>query len=165
MFEELQKNHPARAKVVGQTMDFYSSHVPIQPLIDNFPWDSLGESVVVDIGGCHGPVSIALAQSFFNLRFVIQDLAGPVQDGRNRLPTHLRDRVSFMEHDFFTEQPIKNADVYFFRAVMHNWPDKYCVKMLQALRPALKNGARVVINDTCLPEPYTLDAWTNREIR
>lgn len=52
--------------------------------------------------------------------------------------------------DFFTEQPV-TADLYYFRTVFHNWADKYCVKILRALIPALRPGARILIHERVLP--------------
>lgn len=46
-----------------------------------------------------------------------------------------------------TTQPIKDADIYLFRAVLHNHPDANVVEALQALRPALKSGAKIIIQD------------------
>lgn len=70
-----------------------------------------------------------------------------------------------MPYDFFTEQPVKDADVYFFRWIFHNWSDKYCIKILQGLVPALKKGARIVINDNVLPEPGILPMWREEKLR
>lgn len=33
------------------------------------------------------------------------------------------------------------------KMILHDWPDKECAKILQALRPALKPGARVLLID------------------
>ena len=70
-----------------------------------------------------------------------------------------------MSHDFFTEQSVKNADVYFFRWIFHNWSDEYCVRILRNLIPALKPHARIVLNDACLPEPNTLSVMAERRVR
>ncbi|KAI1463062.1 O-methyltransferase-domain-containing protein [Daldinia caldariorum] len=58
-----------------------------------------------------------------------------------------------MEHDFFTTQSVRHANVYLFRWVFHNWSDKYCVKILQSLVLGLKKGSKIVINALCIPEP------------
>lgn len=58
-----------------------------------------------------------------------------------------------MDHDMLTTQPIKNANVYFFRAVLHNHPDAVVVKALQSLVPALRAGAKVIIQDFGLTDP------------
>lgn len=95
----------------------------------------------------------------------MQDLPQPIQEGRVNLPSELADRVEFMEHDFFTEQPVKGADVYFFRWIFHNWSDKYSIKILKNLVLTLKKGARVVVNEFCLPEPGTVHLEVERTLR
>ena len=80
------------------------------------------------------------------------------------LPAHLEGRVKRTVHDFFQPQTVV-ADVYFFRWIFHGFSDKYNVKILQALRPALRKGARVVINDGTLPEPLTASYLQERNIR
>jgi hypothetical protein len=62
--------------------------------------------------------------------------------------------------DFFNPQNI-TADVYYFRNIFHNWADKYAIKILRNLTPALRKGARVIIHDRILPafdDLNTLDA-------
>lgn len=41
--------------------------------------------------------------------------------------------------------------MYLFRWVFHNWPDKYCIRILKMLVPALDQGARVLIMDSVMP--------------
>ena len=147
LYEELARHHPERALAVADSMDAYNSWIPIEPLLDNYDWASLGQATVVDVGGCHGPVSKAIAKRFPNLRFIVQDLPGPVAKGIAQVPAELTSRVSFMEHDFFTEQRVRGADVYFFRAIFHDWPDKYCIRILRQLIPALRRGSRIIVNE------------------
>jgi hypothetical protein len=56
-----------------------------------------------------------------------------------------------MEHDFFTPQAVKNVDVYLYRWIFHNWDDEKSISILRNLIPALKKGAKILINDGCLP--------------
>jgi chemotaxis methyl-accepting protein methylase len=79
----------------------------------------------------------------------VQDLH---TDG-NKVPEHLKGCITFMDHDMLTPQPVKDADVYFWRAVLHNHPDAVVVKSLQALVPALKPGAKIIIQDFGLTDP------------
>jgi len=111
-------------------------------LLKVYDWASLGPAILVDIGGGKGLVCRSLAKHFSTLSFIVQDLEGTVAAGREQLPVELHDRVTFMTHDFFTPQPVKGADVYYFRAIFHDWPDKYCIRILQNLIPGLKKGAR-----------------------
>jgi hypothetical protein len=55
-----------------------------------------------------------------------------------------------MAHDFFEPQTVV-ADIYLLRWILHNWSDKHCVRILRALTPALKPGARIVINEDVRP--------------
>ena len=95
----------------------------------------------------------------------MQELASAVDSGASSLPSELSNRVEFMPHDFFTEQPDKGADVYSFRWIFHNWSDEYCIRILRSLTPALKNGAMILINDNVLPEPGTMGFWQERRLR
>jgi hypothetical protein len=81
------------------------------------------------------------------------------------IPPELQSRIQLTTHDFFTPQLVKDADVYFFRHVFHNWPDLYCIKILRMLIPALKKGAKVLINDGIAPEPGTMSAFEDKLIR
>lgn len=70
-----------------------------------------------------------------------------------------------MAYDFFAPQPVKGAELYLYRWILHDWPDKYCIKILQALRPALKHGAKVLINDVCIPQPGQVSVGADRALR
>jgi hypothetical protein len=96
-------------------------------------------------------VALALAHAFPSLRLVVQDIDAPtIHNAEAKKPADVGERVRFMTHDFFMEQPIHGADVYLFRACFHDWSDKYAIRMLQALIPALKPWARVILNDVVI---------------
>lgn len=164
MFDWLGKN-PTQAKRFNSAI---STLVPSGRassfITQSFDWDSLGKGTVVDVGGAQGAVSILLAEVFPELRFVVQDLPEVLQGAREKVPTHITPRIEFVAHDFFMDQPTV-ADVYLLRAILHNWPDEYCVEILRRLVPALKNGARIVINDSIVPEPGTLPLLAEKNIR
>lgn len=125
----------------------------ISHLIENYDWALLDShsGTIVDVGGSHGFVCIELAQRFPSLQFTVQDLSETIASAP-QLDAPLSSRIKYMVHDFNNPQPIKNADVYLFRWIMHNYANKHAVNILQQLKPALKKGARVLINDYCLPE-------------
>ena len=70
-----------------------------------------------------------------------------------------------MVHDFLTPQPVKGADIYLLRWILHDWSDKYSVAILRNLIPALKRGAKVLVNDVCIPEPGQLGIAVDRKLR
>ncbi|KAI0602839.1 S-adenosyl-L-methionine-dependent methyltransferase [Biscogniauxia sp. FL1348] len=145
MFDIFAEN-PDRGERFG--MYFSKPNESADGLLDNYPWES--KATMVDVGGSHGSVAIGIAKRFPNMKCIVQDLPDTVAEGSARLPAGLQDQVTFMAHDFFTEQPV-SADVYYFRSIFHNWADKYCIKILQNLVPALKPGARIIIHERILP--------------
>jgi len=118
-------------------------------LVEHFPWGEFGSGTVVDIGGSNGHASVAIAEAFPKLNFVVQDLH---TEGK-KAPEHLEGRFTFMDYDMLTPQPIKDADAYFWRVVLHNHPDAVVVEALRSLIPALKPGAKILIQDSGLGNP------------
>ena len=169
MFQELALRHPHRAKTATDALDALAAGVSVEPLFACFDFSSLGESAtVVDVGGSHGPVSVAIAKKYPSIKCIVQDLPEVVKAGdakRHDLPEDVKSRVSFQAHDMFEEQPVKGADAYFYRAVFHNWSDKYGIKMLKALIPALKKGAKIILNDAVMPDAGTLPFSLERNFR
>lgn len=160
------KNDPQRAARFGEGMSAFATGAGYEAhhLVDYELWSSINGGLVVDLGGSHGDFMIAVAKKHPSLKFIVQDLPSTIESGPT-LPSDLGSRITFMAHDFFTEQPVKNADVYFFRWIFHNWSDEYCLRILRNLIPALKPHTRIVINDACLPEPNTLPIMAERRIR
>ncbi|KAI1846473.1 hypothetical protein JX266_007370 [Neoarthrinium moseri] len=139
-------DNPERAARFG--LYFSKPDQTADGLLDDYPWAGL--NTMVDVGGSHGSVAIGIAERFPNMKCVVQDLPDTVAEGASRLPAALHGQVSFMAHDFFTEQTV-SADVYYFKSIFHNWADKYCIKILQSLVPALRPGAKIVIHERILP--------------
>lgn len=48
---------------------------------------------------------------------------------------------------------------------MHNYSTPYAVKILRNLVPALKPGARIIINDHCMREPGQENPWDEKIMR
>lgn len=63
------------------------------------------------------------------------------------------------------QHPVHGAEAYFFANIIHNWSDRYAVRILRALIPALKPGARVLVCDRLIPEPGTVPLVEERELR
>jgi ubiquinone/menaquinone biosynthesis C-methylase UbiE len=131
--------------------------------VNSYDWT--GVSKVVDIGGSHGIVIIKLASKNPKIECIVQDVSKVVEEGKLLVTKDVAERVTFMEHDFSTEQPVKGADVYFLRWIFHNWSDKYCIQILRNLAPALKKGARVVVNEYLVPPPGILTPFQEKPLR
>ncbi|KAF2028429.1 S-adenosyl-L-methionine-dependent methyltransferase [Setomelanomma holmii] len=101
-----------------------------------YDWSHHAGGTVVDIGGSQGVVAMVIAKKHPETTIIVQDRPVPVHD----------------------------ADVYFFRWIFHDWSTKYCVKILQALIPALRPKARIILMDAIIPEPGVLSPYQEREV-
>lgn len=157
MFDYFDEVKPKRAERFGLAMSslslpggiFDSAHV-----LRSFDWASLGTATVADVGGGQGHISRVIAEASPNMSFVVQDYANPSAVGEEALPTNLCSRFEFMPHHFFTAQPdLSNRGevVFYIRLILHDWPNKYCIRILRNLIPALKNGSKVLVNESILP--------------
>ncbi|KAI0470060.1 sterigmatocystin 8-O-methyltransferase [Xylariaceae sp. FL0804] len=129
-----------------------------------YDWSSLGNAYIVNVGGSRGHVAMDLADNFENLKLLVQDSAMVIKGAESGFPNQLKERVQFMEHELFEQQTVQ-ADVYFFRMVLRNWGDKYAIGILKAQVPALRPGAKILIQDACMPEPDTIPLWRERVMR
>lgn len=118
----------------------------------SYDWSSLGDVRIVNVGGQRGSVAIDLASKYENLKLLVQDAPLVIQGADSTVPDSLKERVQFMPHELFETQTEK-ADVYFFRMILRCWGDQYAVKILKAQIPALRPGAKILIQDAVLPEP------------
>ncbi|KAL2269640.1 hypothetical protein VTJ83DRAFT_1824 [Remersonia thermophila] len=125
------------------------------------------EGTFVDVGGSHGFICVDLAKRYKKMRFVVQDLPKMIDSAPKPISEdpQVAERITLQPHDFFTEQVVKDADVYYFRWIIHNYSTPYAVKILKNLVPALKPGARIIINDHCLREPGQENPWDERVMR
>lgn len=114
------------------------------------------------VGDSTGHVSVELARTYPALKCVVQDLPALEAGFDAVVPDHLKSRVTFRGHDFFHPQPFRDADVYLFRHILHDWPDKYAVQILRNTVPAMKRGARVVVVDLVQPPPASTPVWKER---
>lgn len=164
MFEVIGKD-PERAKRMAAAMAFMHAGPGnnIRHVLENCDWGTAAEGVLVDVGGGTGGVAIEISRYFPEIKCIVQDFPEVIHGAE--VPEDLKGRVQFMAHDFFEEQPVKGADVYFLRWTLHNWSDKYAVKILRNLIPALREGSRVLVSELCLPSPCVLSPFEERSAR
>jgi hypothetical protein len=171
-FFDYLREEPGMAKMFSSYMHNVASTegVSFTHLADGFDWKKLGPgSTIVDVGGSRGHASVSLAKVLDQPHFVVQDLPEALSGAEDALKLNEPDvasRIKYMQHSFFEPQPIKDADVYLLRMIIHDWPDADALKILIHLRDALKKpGARILIMDTVLPRPGTIPALEERKLR
>ncbi|KAI1823254.1 S-adenosyl-L-methionine-dependent methyltransferase [Xylaria intraflava] len=120
--------------------------------IVDFPWATLGKATFVDVGGGIGGVPMLLLPKYPDLNFVVQDSAANVELGERiwaeKYPDALDSgRLKLMEHDFFRENPIRDAEIYWLRYITHDWSDEACITILTQIQKAMGPKSRLLIAD------------------
>ncbi|KAE8418554.1 hypothetical protein BDV36DRAFT_294982 [Aspergillus pseudocaelatus] len=89
----------------------------------------------VDVGVGNGQQCVNLLTEYPNLkgRVILQDTPSVIQ------ATLPHSRVERMAYDYFTEQPMIGAKAYHIRQIYHNNDDDACIRILQALFPAMSS--------------------------
>ncbi|KAF2661053.1 S-adenosyl-L-methionine-dependent methyltransferase [Lophiostoma macrostomum CBS 122681] len=161
--------HPEKAADFITAMSYWNTAPGFEArhLLDQFDFNQLpDQATFVDLGGSLGYVCKEVTQAFPHIKTIAQDLPATIEGvPKDIIPAEIRDRVQFMAHDFFRPQPVVGAAVYHFRAVLHDWSDAVCVQILQNLVPAMVSGARVLVQDTCVPEFGEVSMAEERRIR
>lgn len=122
------------------------------------------------MGGSTGGAAIALAKAFPHLTFSVQDLPANAESGHKAvvdlLPADLASRLAFQAHDFTQPQPVRGADIYLLRMILHDWPDDEAAKILKSIVAAMDNKkSRLLIMDTVLPMPGSVPLSEERIVR
>jgi hypothetical protein len=155
--------YPERLHRLPGAMQMIGSRHGLHPkdCIDSIDWN--GVKTFVDVGGAGGSVSFEVARKAPSVKCIVQDV--PFIVAMAHPPPDVASHIEYMPHDFFTPQPVKGADIYFLRWILHDWTDKYALQILQNLIPALKKGARIIINEFVLPEPGLLSPYQEQAAR
>ena len=100
---------------------------------------------VVDVGGGHGVLLIAVMQANPQLQGIVFDLAHAASGARNGLDrAGLGQRATFVAGDFFESVP-SGGDAYVLKSVLHDWPDSRCDAILASCRAAMSSNARLFV--------------------
>lgn len=84
---------------------------------------------------------MALATAFPTLKIVVQDLPEVVASGASRLATEpetVRSRITSQAHNFFSPQPVRGADVYLMRMILHEWQFTEALAIVRNVVQAMK---------------------------
>ncbi|PMD62788.1 S-adenosyl-L-methionine-dependent methyltransferase [Hyaloscypha bicolor E] len=164
------EQNPLKGARFAQSMDAWSRmNGQIAELHRSFPWASLKNGKIVDIGGGSGHISIGLAREFPDLRFIVQDVSTKMlSQAQEDIVASLGGRVTFQQHSFFEPQPVHDANAFLLRQCLHNYNSSDCVGIIRALVPALEKcnaGPPFLINDIILPESGSTTRYVDHHLR
>jgi len=67
-------------------------------------------------------------------------------------------RVTIQAHDFFAPQPVKDADIFLLRCILHDWSNSKAIEILKRLREvAVPGKTRVVVMDSIIQHVCAVD--------
>ncbi|KAL4254301.1 O-methyltransferase COMT-type [Pleurotus pulmonarius] len=113
-------------------------------------WNSLPSgSTIVDVGASTGVVTMEIARSAPQHKYVLHDLEGGIAAAQRHWakewPEAVENGTVTLEvHSFFDPMPVQ-ADVYFMRAIIHDWPEDECRQILRHLNAAAKPTSKLVL--------------------
>jgi len=157
-FWQVLESSPERVATFNKCLQLFAS---IHTVVALFPFETAlkegnkpDRPLLVDIGGGNGQAVMEIRKGCPTLQgdLVLQDRPDVIDSIKAEdLPG-----ITKMAHDFFTEQPVKNAQVYYIRRVMHDWQDEDAAKIMKAIMPAMAPDSRILISDMKIPEPASL---------
>lgn len=114
-------------------------HDPLYDMYKPHCWRSLADSndiVLRTYSGVKKAVSLDLPEVVANAE----------------APKDVEDRLEYGSYNFIKDKVTRQADVYVFRHIFHDWSDQYAAKILSNLLPALKPGNKLWLSEVVLPE-------------
>ncbi len=153
-FEHLARD-PEQAAVFNRTMVELTRL--LAPQVAR-AYDFSGMRRIVDVGGGYGELLAAILAANQALRGVLFDLPHAVDEGRRRLEhVGLADRCEIVTGDFFVSVP-GGADAYVLKSVLHDWDDGQAAAILDNVRRAMDEDARLLLVERILPERLGVSA-------
>ena len=149
--ESLEDFHKLMAGQRHHRVDWYE-FVPVREILLENSDTKAADVLLVDVGGAHGSELVGFHKEFPEAtgRLILQDLPSTIESIR---PGELPDDIETMKYDFFTAQPVQGAKAYYFRSIMHDWPDQKCKEILKNTISAMRPGySKLFINEWVLPD-------------
>lgn len=132
-----------------------------------YPWAREGNAKIVDVGGGVGGGTMPVIKAFKNLQLVVQDIPDTRPNferiWNEEQPDAIKEgRVRFAVHDFFTPQT-EDADIYFMRHVIHDWPDAESVSILANTASKMTSSTKLLICEHVVLPSYRVPESNIRE--
>ena len=118
-------------------------------------YDFSGIATLMDVGGGLGELLSAILKKNPSMRGIVFDLPHCADGARKNLAdAGVAERCEFVAGSFFESVPA-GADAIMMKAIIHDWNDERCVRILHNCHRALKPGARLMVLDRIVPERLT----------
>jgi hypothetical protein len=113
-------------------------------------YDFSGVKLLVDVGGGHGRLMARILKRFVHLHGIVFDLPHVISGASTHLAEEgLASRCRVVAGDFFEGVPA-GADAYLMTAILHDWDDNACVRILRHCRDVMHPTGRVLLGEFVL---------------
>ena len=117
-------------------------------------YDFSGSRTVVDVGGGHATLLIAILSANAGVRGVLFERESVAVGARARIEAAgLGSRCAVVSGDFFESVP-RGGDLYLLSHIIHNWDDQRSSRILANCRAGIAPRAKLLIVEQVLPERF-----------
>jgi hypothetical protein len=147
LYDYLEKQ-PQLDETFGRAMNAIRNVAP--PVSQAYDFSAV--HTLVDVGGGRGWRMIDVLQAHPQVRGVLFDRPGTVEQARAALAeAGLSERCEVVAGSFFDQVPA-GGDCYLLSAVLPNWDDSSALTILRNIRQAMPDEARLLLFEPVLPE-------------
>ncbi|MGI8609363.1 MAG: methyltransferase [Candidatus Dormibacteria bacterium] len=146
-FEYVNQSNPAAGESFTRALEFYSR---IQGPIVAAKYDFSGARRLCDIGGGSAILLADVLQLYADVTGVLFEVPQMLAAAQANISARgLADRCEFVGGDFFEAVP-SGCDLYMMQAVLHDWDDQACTRILGNVRQSMPAGARLLVIEALL---------------
>jgi ubiquinone/menaquinone biosynthesis C-methylase UbiE len=141
--------NPKELEDFGEAMKS-NSLSSLRGVLENCDFKGVGK--VADIGGGFGHLAVALLEKYPTLQAAVMDVPDLMTLAQERFPVKDRpvaNRLEYVGGDMFDSVP--PANVYIMKAIIHDWEDEKCIRLLQNCHQSMQGDGRVICVDSVLP--------------
>ncbi|GLB41603.1 putative S-adenosyl-L-methionine-dependent methyltransferase [Lyophyllum shimeji] len=144
------RGDPESRSILGKAMVGMNGVIGTLSILKVYPWDKV--RTVCDVGSGVGAFVWPLLESYPHVHATLFDLPETIDlakelCAKDRPDVLKSDHVTFTVGDFFQEMPVKGADIYYMRNIVHNWSDERAANLLRNVRQAMGPDSRLLIHD------------------
>lgn len=150
--EETRRDEQPETWIHNFVHGLYNMARPVAPVIaESLMLSEERPLRVIDVGGCHGAYSMALAQRYPLLQATVYELPRVVPVAREIIAqAGMADRVSVQEGDFQQEELGEGYDLALVFGVLNGEPPEGRPALIRKVFAALKPGGQIVLRDAVL---------------
>lgn len=138
--------HPEHSRLFDEAMTSFTS---ADTAAAAARYDFSGARTVIDVGGGHGSLVLAVLERNPELRGLLFDQPHIIEGARARVAASAAaPRCEVVAGSFFETVP--SADVALLKHIVCNWDDEAAIRILESCRRALPPGGKVVVIESVI---------------